>query len=562
MSKFLKRVKVSKKLQTSFMVVIAVFIVAVIAATAFLFEVSNSLTQFYNVPYQNRVAIMEMRRNMQATCKEILWATTTDDLNSTKEKIRTAESDLEAMMERVVFLEGNFTKKELLVTLRTTVDKVETLAKQIMALAENNDNPEALELFNGEFSTAMHAVEEASTAITDFTNTKAQNDYAAAIAARNLAVAVMAVLSLVSILLAVYLTSALTHAINDPISELEHAASLLSKGELDFEINYRSEDELGSLADSFRSTCDNLKSIILDMGRILQSLSVKNMNVRSECTDKYVGAFTPLLVNVREAFIKLSETINHINEVSQQVALGSNQMAESAQGLAEGATEQAGSIEELQATITNMSEEIENNAAEVKKVDERAGEVGRQAENSSHEMDSMTAAMDRIRETSKQIEAIIVGIEDIATQTNLLSLNAAIEAARAGEAGRGFAVVADQIRQLADESAKSAVNTRKLIETSILEVQNGGEITEKTAASLSEVIEGVREIKNSINLVAASSKSQAEAAAQVVQGMEQISEVVQSNSAAAEETSATSEELSAQAVTLEELVKEFIPRKE
>ena len=85
----------------------------------------------------------------------------------------------------------------------------------------------------------------------------------------------------------------------------------------------------------------------------------------------------------------------------------------------------------------------------------------------------MVDAMTRINETSKNIENIISEIEDIASQTNLLSLNASIEAARAGEAGRGFAVVADQIRQLAEQSTKSAVDTRELIEGSLEEIAEG-----------------------------------------------------------------------------------------
>ena len=95
--------------------------------------------------------------------------------------------------------------------------------------------------------------------------------------------------------------------------------------------------------------------------------------------------------------------------------------------------------------------------------------------------------MTRINETSKNIENIISEIEDIASQTNLLSLNAAIEAARAGEAGRGFAVVADQIRKLADDSAQSAVHTRELIETSLQEIEHGNQITDKTAEALQNV---------------------------------------------------------------------------
>ena len=87
--------------------------------------------------------------------------------------------------------------------------------------------------------------------------------------------------------------------------------------------------------------------------------------------------------------------------------------------------------------------------------------------------------MERISDTSKEIQNIIGAIEDFASQTNLLSLNASIEAARAGEAGKGFAVVADQIGKLASDSAQSAIDTKKLIEKSLDEIENGNIITEK-----------------------------------------------------------------------------------
>ena len=165
--------------------------------------------------------------------------------------------------------------------------------------------------------------------------------------------------------------------------------------------------------------------------------------------------------------------------------------------------------------------------------------------------------MRRINDTSKEIANIIAEIEDIASQTNLLSLNASIEAARAGEAGRGFAVVADQIGKLAADSATAAVNTRKLIENSIHEIEIGNEITEKTTTAIASVIDGIKMLAQSTKEISDLSETQADSMKQLEEGVEQIAEVIQNNSAAAQETSATSEELSAQASTLEELVNQF-----
>ncbi|MEE0920811.1 MAG: methyl-accepting chemotaxis protein, partial [Lachnospiraceae bacterium] len=135
------------------------------------------------------------------------------------------------------------------------------------------------------------------------------------------------------------------------------------------------------------------------------------------------------------------------------------------------------------------------------------------------------------------------------------------EAARAGDSGRGFAVVADQIRSLAEQSAKSAVNTRELIECSIMEVKNGNQAAAKTAGVLENVVKSIQSIADTSKDLSELSAQQAEAMNQADAGISRISEVVQSNSATAQEASATSEELSAQANSLEELVHKFNLRK-
>ena len=165
--------------------------------------------------------------------------------------------------------------------------------------------------------------------------------------------------------------------------------------------------------------------------------------------------------------------------------------------------------------------------------------------------------MEKINETSKEIANIIGDIEDIASQTNLLSLNASIEAARAGEAGKGFAVVADQIGKLAADSATSAVNTKRLIENSMKEIEFGNEIVEKTTSAIEKVINGITMLASSTKEISDLSDTQADAMKQLELGVEQIADVIQNNSASAEQTSATSEELSAQSANLEELVGQF-----
>ena len=361
-----------------------------------------------------------------------------------------------------------------------------------------------------------------------------------------------------AVFLAIKLGKSTAQQISASLNAVAYRLQGFSEGDLSTEFpQFEIQDEVNEMAMSASSMADNLHIIMEDLSMGLQAIADGNFLASSQVPEMYVGEFEKMRIALESFIADMRDTLLKIDDAAEQVDAGSCQLAESAIELAEGATDQAGAIQEITATITHIADNAQETADQVGEAYQNGLKYRAQAERSNEEMDNLASAMERISEASEEIRNIIGEIEDIAAQTNLLSLNASIEAARAGEAGKGFAVVADQIGKLAMDSAQSAVRTKELIQRALQEVENGNAITKDTKQALEEVVEGIEFLSNASKHASESSASQVISLREVELAVEQISGVVQSNSAAAEETSATSEELAAQATSLRDLISNF-----
>ena len=307
--------------------------------------------------------------------------------------------------------------------------------------------------------------------------------------------------------------------------------------------------------ESLVNSVDATKSYISEVSDNLSQMANRDFTGRISRT--YLGDFVQLKLSINNIADQISEVMSEITQASQEVGSGSNQVAIAGQSLAEGSLKQAGAIQEISASIALVADQITENAVNSSKANELVSKSKLDAQKGNEQMGEMLHAMSEINESSNKISNIIKAIDDIAFQTNILALNAAVEAARAGQHGKGFAVVAEEVRNLAARSADAAKETAELIEGSIVKVNAGTEIADKTSVSLVTILEETEKVANLMEDIAKASNEQATGIGQVNTGVEEVAIVVQTNSATAEESAAASEELTSQAEMLKELVGAF-----
>ena len=351
----------------------------------------------------------------------------------------------------------------------------------------------------------------------------------------------------------------ITKSITEPIEQIETAVASLRKGELSNVemLTYESEDELGDTIRNLKEAMGILADYVSEISVEVKAIAQGDLTRNGDDITDFLGDFSELKTSLLYILKRFNSTLTEISNLAEQVSSNASEVENASKSLADGATEQAGVIEELNATIDTVVNLAADTAKETQSASARVKASANKANEEKEKMNDLLMEMEHITEISKEIGNIITDIEDIASQTNLLSLNASIEAARAGEAGKGFAVVADQIGKLAADSAKSAVNTRDLIDKTLVEIEKGNTITRTTADAFNQIIADMESFAELAENTMEKANSQAESLEQIGQGIEQLSGVVQGNAASSEENTAISINLADGATKMHDRVNIF-----
>lgn len=562
----LRDMKIRVKLFCSYLILVLLCALTLCGTVVGVNMMSERMSEFYQEEYRIVEISQYMETDLQGFAKSLSRMTLGADNpnNLPAEEQRSLMSKREAEMQGYLSdfqsqLESLGTHKltsvEELQAIEESLPKLMSLTDTMVQYCDAGRAADASDLLRSEVDSVGAEMVKALDTISERADARAQDKYEQvemlASAVRLAAIIVGAIATA----LAALFSYRISRSIVDPLQEMEQVAKRLADGELTQEIAFQSKNELGSLADSLRNTTLNLRRYVREIEACMDSIGHGRLNYHSDID--FAGDFSSMKVAIDGIADNLTRTIIQINTSADQVLSGAEQIAGSGQALSQSTLEQASSVEELSATINEVSEHVVSNAENAVASTELAESVSIEVSRTAESMQILGKSMDELKRMSGEITGIIKDIEDIAFQTNILSLNAAVEAARAGEAGKGFSVVATEIRRLSEQTTEASRSTTDLIGRTVDIMMENAEFARQASVKLADVARLTESTKGKVEDISRASSTQATSIVQLRESIDQIASVVQENSATAEESAASSEELSGQMRMLKDLVETF-----
>ena len=519
----------------------------------------DELIPIRDLSYAN-AAVLDARQNARA----MLLAKTVQERQKCVESIEVNKKETEDYISAYLKTSPSAQARELLSKFQSEYGTYQRERVKIIDLALDMETEKALKLQDGLAKDAQAAARKALRDLIEFNVSGAEQrdkDNAAMVGATRTRILLFIGLGMA---IGVALSILITRMIATPVGKLTAAADKLASGDVDVNVEIQSKDELGVLADSFRT----VSGLIADRSRIAQKIAAGDLRakVRVKSDKDILGQSLAQVIDSMETVTaaaveiakgnltveikersehdelmralagmvhELTKTVTAIKSAANEVAAGSRMLSTTTTQLSQGASEQSASAEEASSSMEQMVSNIAQSADNARQTEKIAA---RSAEDALGGGKSVTEAVAAMRVIASKISII----EEIARQTNMLALNAAIEAARAGEHGKGFAVVAAEVRKLAERSQRAAAEINQLSGSTVNVAETAGQMLDALVPNIRKTAELVQEIS-------AASNEQNTGAQQINTALQQLQTVIQQNATAAEEMAATSEELSGQA---------------
>jgi len=560
----MKNLKVSQKLTVSFLIAILLTAIVGLVGIFGLITASDSTARMYDMnvvplPYLAKVA--ENVHELRTYVRE--YAIHSMDNNSAG--IETAKNNIESIKIEITDSMEQFDRIVDDPDIQATFDATRALIDKTFLpfiersyqTAKSGDYKSLITEINSVTPTVYEIIAGIDRIMELVTEDAHQADMANDDMTVKLLIAIISVIA-ISIGISIFLALYISRLISKPLVVL---SAFMKKAGTTGDITLSAQDSavisrFAQYKDEIGQAIDGSASFVKHVTNIAKELEIVASGDLT-ATIKPLSSGDTMGNSMKQMVENLNNMFSEIQASTNQVSTGSKQVADGSQSLAQGATEQAASIEELSSSIAEIADRTKTNALTAEKTAKLSNTIKENAEKGSSQMDDMIMAVSEINEASKNISKIIKTIDDIAFQTNILALNAAVEAARAGQHGKGFAVVAEEVRNLASKSAEAARDTGDMIQNSMEKAELGSRIAGETAASLNEIVTGIKESSKLVAEIAGASEHQSFAISQINTGIEQVAQVVQQNSATAEESAAAAEEMSGQSDMLQQLIAQF-----
>jgi methyl-accepting chemotaxis protein len=380
-----------------------------------------------------------------------------------------------------------------------------------------------------------------------------------------------------ALLIGVLIAFIIARGISQPVSQMARVAEEISTGDIQHNIDLKSNDEIGTLAESFRKLIDYMQNLAAAAEHIANSDLTVTVEAQSD-KDVLGNSFKTMVNNLTVMIRQLKANASELVSAATEISSSAEQMSKGAQDQASQVGQVSSAVEEMTATIVESSKNAGEATDASRTASSTASSGGLIVNETIQGMQKIASvvresaeSIGKLAKSADQIGEIIGVIDDIADQTNLLALNAAIEAARAGEQGRGFAVVADEVRKLAERTGKATGEITEMIkgiqqeteeavhsmEAGIQEVDKGRELADRAGNSLGEIVQVSQKVMDMIQQIATATEEQSAAAEQISKNVEHISSVTKETATGAEQSATAAEELNRQAEGLQQMVSKF-----